>query len=65
MTSVSFQIRTRERYAVLLLAAVVFIGGLFPQPIVASRSRAAEEILRLRLPVDPPKEADDAVAIGK
>jgi NADH-quinone oxidoreductase subunit M len=65
LTSVSFQIRTRERYAVLLLAAVVFIGGLFPQPIVASRSRAAEEILRLRLPVDPPKEADDAVAIGK
>jgi NADH-quinone oxidoreductase subunit M len=62
---VSFQIRTRERYAVLLLAAVVFIGGLLPQPIVASRSRAAEEILRQRLPADQPEQAHDAVAIGK
>ena len=58
LTSVSFQIRTRERYAVLVLAAVVIIGGVFPQPIVASRSRAAEEILKQRRASDATKSPD-------
>src|SRR5262249_20155609 len=38
-SSVSLQIRGRERYAVLTLAAFIIVGGLVPQPIVASRHR--------------------------
>ncbi len=48
LSSVSLRIRGRERYAVLALAVLILIGGLIPQPIVASRSRAAEELLRER-----------------
>jgi hypothetical protein len=38
----------RERYAVLTLAALILIGGLVPQPGVASRQQAAEGILKSR-----------------
>jgi len=48
VSSVSLQIRGRERYAVLALAALILIGGVLPQPIVASRHRAAEELLQQR-----------------
>ena len=48
VSSVSLQIRGRERYAVLALAALILIGGVLPQPIVASRHRAAEELLHQR-----------------
>ena len=48
VSSISLEIRPRERYAVLLLAALILVGGLFPQPGVASRFGAAEQILRSR-----------------
>lgn len=47
-SSVSLRIRVRERYAVLTLAALILIGGLVPQPGVASRQQAAEGILKSR-----------------
>lgn len=47
-STVSLGIGLRERIAVLTLAALVLGGGFFPQPGVASRQRAAEEIIRDR-----------------
>jgi NADH-quinone oxidoreductase subunit M len=47
-SSVSLGIVPRERVAVLSLSALLFGGGFFPQPGVATRQRAAEEILRTR-----------------
>lgn len=47
-SSVSLKIGLRERFAVLGLAAIILIGGFFPQPGVHSRHHAAEELLRLR-----------------
>lgn len=44
-SSVSLKIRTRERFALLALAALILIGGLAPQSNVASRHRAAKEII--------------------
>ena len=38
----------RERYAVLTLAALILAGGFFPQPGVASRHNAAQELLQQR-----------------
>jgi NADH-quinone oxidoreductase subunit M len=48
VSSVSSGIGSRERIAVLTLAALILLGGMFPQPGVASRQRAAEEILKDR-----------------
>jgi NADH-quinone oxidoreductase subunit M len=48
VSTVSLRIGLRERVAVLTLAALVLGGGFFPQPGVASRQRAAEEIIRDR-----------------
>jgi NADH-quinone oxidoreductase subunit M len=47
-STVSLSIGPRERFAVLTLAALILGGGLFPQPGILSRHRAAEEILRDR-----------------
>lgn len=47
-SSVSLQIGLRERLAVLALAALVLIGGLYPHPGIASRYQAAEELLEHR-----------------
>jgi NADH-quinone oxidoreductase subunit M len=47
-STISLRIRIRERYAVLLLAALILVGGLNPQPFVYSRSLAAREILEER-----------------
>lgn len=44
-SSVSLQISPRERFAVLVLAALLMIGGLLPQTNVTSRHHAAEELL--------------------
>ncbi len=41
-------IGTRERIAVLTLTAMMLLGGLFPQPGVTTRQRAAEAILEDR-----------------
>lgn len=40
--------RPRERWAVLTLAALIFTGGIIPQPGVATRHHAAEELLEHR-----------------
>ena len=47
-STVSLVIGLRERVVVLALATVILGGGLFPQPGVSSRQRAAEEILEDR-----------------
>ncbi|HTI50639.1 MAG TPA: proton-conducting transporter membrane subunit, partial [Planctomycetaceae bacterium] len=47
-STVPLPIRFRERYAVLALAAIIFVGGLVPQSGVASRHAAAEAILQAR-----------------
>lgn len=49
LSTVSLGIGPRERIAVLALAALIFGGGLIPQPGVATRVRAAEEILEGRM----------------
>ena len=43
-SSVSLQIGERERFGVLVLAALILFGGLFPQQGILSRYRAAEEL---------------------
>lgn len=48
VSSVSLKIGLRERIAVLTLAFLVLAGGLYPQPGVSSRERAARELLRTR-----------------
>ena len=48
VSTVWLGIGTRERIAVLTLAAMILGGGLFPQPGVTTRERAAEEILEQR-----------------
>ena len=47
-SSVSLQIGIRERLAVLVLTALILAGGLWPQPGVASRHEAAQELLQHR-----------------
>ena len=48
ISSVSVKIGARERFAVLLLSTLILLTGLFPQPGVSTRDRAAVEILRDR-----------------
>jgi NADH-quinone oxidoreductase subunit M len=48
LSTVSLAIGLRERIAVLTLAALILGGGIFPQPGISSRYRAAIEILRNR-----------------
>ncbi len=47
-SSVSLNITPRERLVVLTLSAFILGGGLFPQPGISSRERAAEAILEVR-----------------
>jgi NADH-quinone oxidoreductase subunit M len=60
VSTVSLGIGPRERLAVLTLSALMIGGGLYPQPGVATRQRAAEGILRdrrqHRLDPEPPPE---------
>ena len=48
VSTVSLGVSLRERAAVLALAALILGGGLFPQPGVTTRERAAEEVLHER-----------------
>lgn len=54
LSPVSLTIARRERFAVLTLAALILLGGLFPQPSVLSRYRAAERILDERKHIASP-----------
>ncbi|HWB12187.1 MAG TPA: proton-conducting transporter membrane subunit [Pirellulales bacterium] len=47
-SAVSLQVRARERYAVLALAALILIGGVFPQPMVDCCNRAAKLVEQQR-----------------
>jgi NADH-quinone oxidoreductase subunit M len=48
LSLVPLGICARERFAVVTLSALIFIGGMVPQYHVASRQRAADRILRER-----------------
>jgi NADH-quinone oxidoreductase subunit M len=48
ISSVPLTLAPRERFAVLLLALLILLGGLFPQPGVTSRYFAAVDILEKR-----------------
>jgi NADH-quinone oxidoreductase subunit M len=50
-TSVSLSLRKREQVAVLSLAVLILIGGVFPQPGISSRYRAAIKLLSQREPI--------------
>ncbi|HXV59402.1 MAG TPA: oxidoreductase, partial [Vicinamibacteria bacterium] len=41
-------VRPRERLSFLVLVLILFLGGLFPQPFLRSRERAAEIIFDAR-----------------
>jgi NADH-quinone oxidoreductase subunit M len=47
-STVSLGMNVRERWAVLTLSLAILGGGLFPQPMVASRFRAANSVLESR-----------------
>jgi NADH-quinone oxidoreductase subunit M len=46
--TVSLRAGPRERFAAIALAVLLLVGGLYPQPGVATRHEAAERILRDR-----------------
>jgi NADH-quinone oxidoreductase subunit M len=56
--TVSLQVRPPERVAILMLAALILAGGLYPQPGIASRYHAAMQLVRAR------HAASSAVDIG-
>jgi NADH-quinone oxidoreductase subunit M len=61
VSSVPLGVKGRERVAVLALAGLVFLGGLFPQAGVSSRYQAALEVLEQRKALRG-GEADDVSA---
>jgi NADH-quinone oxidoreductase subunit M len=48
VSTVSLGIGVRERIAVLTLAALILGGGVFPQPGIRTRQRAADTVLGIR-----------------
>jgi NADH-quinone oxidoreductase subunit M len=52
-STISIARRPAERVAIVCLTVIILAGGLFPQPIVASRYRAAKELLADRMLVTP------------
>lgn len=63
-SAVSLRIRTRERFAVLLLAALILAGGIYPQPGVLSRHQAVETLLALRQKLAPAPSMPEAPPHG-
>lgn len=64
-TTMSLSMRKREQIAVLSLAALILIGGIFPQPGISSRYEAASELLRQREPaLHSPEVSSTAVPAG-
>lgn len=62
VSSVSLQTGPQEQLAVLTLSALILGGGIYPQPGVTSRRRAAEEILQERVIATGPRRDSPAVA---
>jgi NADH-quinone oxidoreductase subunit M len=56
-STVSLAVTPRERVAVLTLTALILGGGLFPQPLIESRRRAAVQLLEQR-PLDGVQTAE-------
>lgn len=52
-SAVSLKIRTRERFAVLLLASLILVGGIYPQPGIHSRNEAVKALLKVRETLAP------------
>ena len=52
VTSIDLGIRPAERIAVLVLAAAIFGGGLYPQPGIDAHYRAAASLARMRARVE-------------
>jgi NADH-quinone oxidoreductase subunit M len=48
VSAVPLKVAPRERVAVLCLSALIFGGALYPQPMIQSRYRAAEQLLTRR-----------------
>ena len=48
LSTVSLETGPRERFVFLTVSALILAGGLFPQPGISSRQRAAVQILRER-----------------
>lgn len=48
VSSVPLEVRWREQFAVLTFAALIIGGGMYPQPGVASRHHAAQQLLSAR-----------------
>ena len=56
-STVSLGMNVRERWAVLTLSLAILGGGLFPQPMIASRFRAANSVLESRgMPLERARE---------
>lgn len=69
VSTVSLRIGPHERFAVLTLSAFILLGGLLPQHSVASRHRAAHELLDHREglssePVQEDKSSDELKVIS-
>ncbi len=47
-TTICLKARPPERAAILVLTAIIFAGGLYPQPAVSSRHNAAVDLLSAR-----------------
>ncbi len=54
--SISLQSRLPERIAVISVIVIILCGGIHPQPGVASRHRAAAELMRIRAQNAPPPQ---------
>ncbi len=59
VSTISLNIGGRERFAVLTLAVLILGGGLYPQPGVESRQRAAREVLKRRPETNQPAPPTD------
>jgi NADH-quinone oxidoreductase subunit M len=53
--SISLRVYGAEKCAVFLLMALIYVGGLVPQPCISSRYQAATEIDRLRTALKSPE----------
>jgi NADH-quinone oxidoreductase subunit M len=61
-STISLNIGPRERFAVLTITALILGGGIWPQFHVASRYRAAGEVLQRRGVGVEPEKLDDTTA---
>jgi NADH-quinone oxidoreductase subunit M len=56
-STIDLQVRPSERASVLIISAIIFIGGLYPQPGVENRYRAAVKLVGMRSQKAKPQPA--------